>query len=102
MLEEMNQPKRRIWQPPPRASKEERWLIKVLNEHIGEELETARIGQLCNLKRDTALKILERLGKSHDLTSRMGGSDERKPGKHGKTRVRIWTCHSRIVPRMEA
>ena len=103
MLLVMNSRSRRSVQGPPVASKQERMLIEILNDNIEKELETSHVAQIAGLKRDTTLKILERLEKSYDITSRVCTSivARERPGKHSRTKVRKWTCHSTIVPRKE-
>lgn len=95
MLLTMNNKSRKVVQRQPIASVQERLIIGVLNENLGVELETKQVGQLCGLKRDTTLKILERLQMFYDISSRL----TYKPSS--KTQVRRWTCHSKIVPRKE-
>lgn len=83
---------------PPIASTQARWVINVLNDNIGEELETADIAHQAGLSADSCLKILARLTKNYCVTSKMQTAKRAK----NQTRVRLWTAHERIVPRQAA
>lgn len=103
MLLLMNRRRRKSVQGQPVASKQERAVIEVMNANIGREMETAAISKAVGLNRDTVLKVLARLSSSYDITSRITtpAIEDHRPGKHEKTKVKKWTCHSIIVPRRE-
>lgn len=83
------------------ASPHQRAVIQTLNDHIGKELETAEIAKLSGLQRETTLKILERLKRDFNISSKLSNSlnKENKIGINAKTIVKKWINHSRIVMR---
>lgn len=76
-------------------------VIQTLNDYIGKELETSEIARLSGTQRETTLKILERLKRDFNISSRRSNSKEqgKKIGVNSKTIVKKWVNHSRIVMR---
>lgn len=101
MLLDLNRKREVTHTHKPVASPQEHAVINVLNDYIGKEMDTAEIALNAGTHRETTLKILERLARTNALTARISSvpPEKQKKGLHGKTRVKKWTCHSRIVAR---
>lgn len=82
-------PKPAVPKRPP--SKQALAVVEILNINKGCEMETVEIARLAQLKRDSVLNIMERLSKTHKISSRISTSSERRKGKHSKTKVKKWT-----------